>query len=235
MEDNPKRTVNGGIGVLQEHALHANLKRWYAQPGDRLEERVGRYVIDIVRDDLLIEIQTGNFSAIRRKLLALTKEHPVRLVYPIPAERWIVRAEPGGKIELSRRRSPIRGRLEHLFKELVRLTDLPALPNFSLEVLLIREEEVRVNDGNGSWRRKGWSIHNRRLIEVLTRTLLQGTEDYRRFLPHGLPEQFTARDLALVSSHPLYISQKLVYCLRRMGLVRLEGRRGRSYLYTEVR
>jgi hypothetical protein len=47
-----------GIGQLNEKALHASLKQWYARPGDRFEVAVGGFVIDIVRAELLIEIQT---------------------------------------------------------------------------------------------------------------------------------------------------------------------------------
>ena len=60
-----------GIGTLQENSLHAALKTWYAQPGDQLECKVDGYVIDLVRGDLLVEVQTANFSAIKRKLLKL--------------------------------------------------------------------------------------------------------------------------------------------------------------------
>lgn len=49
-----------GIGRLNEGPLHAALKRWCARPGDRLEAVVDGYVIDIVRADLLLEIQTGH-------------------------------------------------------------------------------------------------------------------------------------------------------------------------------
>ena len=46
------------IGTLRERPLHASLKRWYAEPGDRAEVAVDGYVIDLVRGDLLIEVQT---------------------------------------------------------------------------------------------------------------------------------------------------------------------------------
>ena len=42
------------IGTLNEKPLHAALKAWYAQPGDRLEVAVDGFVVDIVRGDLLI-------------------------------------------------------------------------------------------------------------------------------------------------------------------------------------
>ncbi len=72
------------FSTLNEKPLHEALKRWYAQPGDSFEVPVDGFVADIVRGDLLIEIQTKNFSAIKRKLEKLLVRHPVRLVYPIP-------------------------------------------------------------------------------------------------------------------------------------------------------
>ena len=56
------------IGTLREKPLHASLKRWYTQTGDRVEVRVDGFVIDIVRDDLLIEVQTRGFSSMKRKV-----------------------------------------------------------------------------------------------------------------------------------------------------------------------
>ena len=45
------------IGTMKERSLHASLKEWYAQPGDRVEAEVDGFVIDICRDGLLVEIQ----------------------------------------------------------------------------------------------------------------------------------------------------------------------------------
>ncbi len=226
--------AKNGIGTLREKSLHAALKAWYAGPGDRIEAPVDGYMIDIVRGDLLIEIQTRNFFAMKEKLAALTSSHPVRLVHPIAAEKWILHLQEAGAEPAARRKSPRRGRVEHLFTELVRFPRLVAHPNFSLEVLLIQEEETRLQDGKGSWRRKGWSIADRRLVSVLERVELNGPEDFRRFLPEALPRPFTSRDLARLRGLHLSLAGKLLYCLREMGLVEVSGRKGRSYLYQET-
>ena len=63
------------IGTMQERSLHAALKSWYAAPGDRLEQLVDGFIVDICRGDLLIEIQTRNLASIKRKLAALTARH----------------------------------------------------------------------------------------------------------------------------------------------------------------
>ena len=90
---------------MNEHSLHSAIKEWYTVPGDKFEVKVDDFIIDIARGSLLIEIQTKNFSAIKRKLSNLTKNHKVRLVYPIPERKWIVRVTETGET-ISRRKSP---------------------------------------------------------------------------------------------------------------------------------
>ena len=76
--------AGASIGTMRERHLHASLKQWYAEPGDRAEIPVDGYVIDLVRGDLLIEIQTRGFSGMRPKLAAmLARGHRIRVVHPI--------------------------------------------------------------------------------------------------------------------------------------------------------
>ena len=76
-----------GIGSLNEKPLHASLKKWYARPEDRFEVEVDGFVIDIVRDDQLLEIQTGNFASIRSKLKKLVRSHRVRYCQRLKSQR----------------------------------------------------------------------------------------------------------------------------------------------------
>ena len=220
-----------GIGLLNEKPLHASLKQWYAQPGDQFEIPVDGYVIDIVRDDLLIEIQTGNFSSIKFKLNKLACSHRVRLIYPIVQEKWIVRsAASDGRGAMRRRKSPKRGRFEDLFWELVSIPQLLSNPNFSLEVLMIRQEEVRRYEAKRKWRQRGWVIEGRQLLEVLDRRLFGASADWLRFLPEGLGA-FTTKELATEIDTRRELAQKMAYCLREARIIELIGRRGRANLY----
>src|SRR5689334_10711505 len=219
------------IGLLNEKPLHASLKQWYARPGDRFEVPVDRFVIDIVRDDLLIEIQTRNFASINAKLRELTRSYEVRLVYPVVQEKWIVRSgsDDGGVIV--RRKSPKRGRLEDLFWELVSIPQLLSNPNFSLEVLMIREEEVRrYRQTRKKWRSRGWIIEGRRLVDVVDQRLFKNSADWLAFVPDGL-QSFTTKDLATVADTRRDLAQKMAYCLRQARMIELIGRQGRSNLY----
>jgi hypothetical protein len=218
------------IGVLNEKPLHASLKRWYAQPGDRFEVPMDGFVIDIVRGDLLVEIQTGSVSSAKSKLTALAQSRPVRLVYPIAQEKWIVKPAGGPRGTVTRRKSPRRGRVEDLFREMVGCPHLLRNGNFSLEVILIREEEARWYNPKGSWRRRGWATEERRLLEVVHRRLFERPGDWRALLPEGLTS-FTARDLADELKIANGLAQRMVYLLRHGGIIDLTGRRGRANQY----
>ena len=224
------------IGTLNEKPLHAALKRWYAQPGDLTEVSVNGFTIDIVRGDLLIEIQTRNLSAIKRKLTALVEQHPVRLVYPIAQDKWIVRQSGNGKHTpgVGRRKSPRRGTVELVFEELVSLPHLLTHPNFSLDVLLIQEEEVRRQAGKLTRRRKGWAIQERRLLQVVGHRLFETPREMLALLPTALTEPFTTTDLAQATGRPLWLAQKMAYCLREMGAIIAVGKRGRGILYARA-
>ena len=219
-----------GIGLLNEKPLHASLKQWYARPGDRFEVLVDRFVIDIVRDDLLIEIQTRNFSSIKSKLTHLVRYHRVRLVYPIVQEKWIVRSATRNGKEPVRRKSPKKGRMEDLFWELVSIPQLLSNPNFSLEVLMIRGEEVRRYHDVKRRVRKRWLLEGRHLLDVLDQRSFGQSADWLRFLPDGL-EQFTTSDLASSMNTRRDLAQKMAYCLREARMIEMIGKRGRANLY----
>jgi hypothetical protein len=219
------------IGTLSEKSLHSALKAWYARAGDQLEVKVDGFHIDIVRGKVLIEIQTTNFSSQKRKLNTLIEKHPVRLVFPIAQEKWIIRLAEDGVTRLGRRKSPKQGSIYHLFKELVSLPRIIEKKNFSLEVLVTREEEIRHDDGQGSWRRKGWSIFDHHLIEVVGRHLFKEPADFLKLIPQSLQEPFSTRDLADSIEQPHWLAQKMAYCLRNMGLVHVVGKNGNALLY----
>jgi hypothetical protein len=222
------------IGTLNEKPLHGALKAWYAEPGDQLEVRVDGFIIDIVRGDLLVEIQTASFASIKRKLLELTAHHPVRLVYPIAREKWIVKLAEDGHSQLSRRKSPKRGRVEDVFAELVSFPTLLASPNFSLEVLLIQEEEVRRHDPRRAWRRRGWVTHERRLLEVVEVRCFETPADMAELLPPSLAEPFTTSDLAASLPRPRRLAQRMAYCLREMNVINPVGKQGNTILYVRA-
>jgi len=227
--------MSNSIGLLNEKPLHAALKKWYARPEDRFEVSVAGFEIDVVQGNLLVEIQTGNFASVKSKLMELTGVHPVRLVCPIAQEKWLVKLAKDGSGQTSQRKSPKRGKVEDVFWELVSFPELLLSPNFSLEVLLIQEEEVRRYEGKRKWWRRGWVTEERRLLEVVQRRLFETAADIGALLPPGLSEPFTTEDLADAVGSRRKLAQKMAYCLWKMGVIERVGKRGRANLYANCR
>ena len=219
-----------GINTYNENPLHAALKSYFSGPGGKFEVPVDGYIADLVQDGVLVEIQTANFGAMRRKLKSLLQKHPVRLIHPIAAEKWIVRLDMAGE-QIGRRKSPKRGRWEHVFGELVAFPQLMQDPNFTLAVILIQEEEVRIVDGKRRRRGKDWKRSERRLLNVVDQRLFLAPGDLLREIPDTIPTPFTTADLATLLSMPRWLGQKMAYCLRQMGAITSVGKKRNAIQY----
>jgi hypothetical protein len=217
------------IGTLNEGALHAQLKHWYQRPDDRTERVIDGFVVDLVRGDLLVEIQTGSFAPLRRKLELLTRQHPVRLVAPLPLVRRIIRLSDEGE-RLSARRSPRRGRPEDIFNRLVSIPSLLCRSHFELELLLTQQDEFRVYHGR-AFRRHGWVVAGRRLVSVEQCIRISSPDDAARLLPPNLPELFDTAQLAEAAAIERRLAQQMTYCLRALGVLQTAGKRGNAIVH----
>ena len=219
------------IGTLREKPLHASLKQWCSQPGDRFEEPVDGFVIDVVRGDMLIEVQTRSFSSMKRKLTTLLGNgHRIRIVHPIAVDKWIVKVDEDGA-EIDRRRSPRHGAPTDVFAELVSFPDLVPHPGLDLLIVMTNEEELRSHDPNKAWRRKGWVVQERRLVDIVDTLIIGDAADLSGLLPPGLPEEWTTADLARDLGRPRRIAQQMAYCLRGCGVAVPVGKHGNAVVY----
>lgn len=96
---------------------------------------------------------------------------------------------------------------------------------------MIEEEEQRCNDGMGSWRRGGVSIKDKRLLKVFDRIVFEESRDFQEFLPGDLDEYFTNKVLALKLGISVRLSQKITYCLRKMGAISIAGKKRNKVLF----
>jgi hypothetical protein len=215
---------------MREGPLHAAIKAVLAEPGDRFEVPVGRFVIDLVRaDGELVEVQTGGFAGLRGKLDALLDDHRMRIVHPVAAERRIVRVDEHGEV-LSARRSPRRATAAEVFDKLVAFPSLVSHPNLTLEILLAREDHIRAAAPISSWRRTR-DPGQRRLVDVLDRIEVKRPKDMLALLPSLPPEPFSTRELAALVGCGTMLAQRTAYCLRVTGLIEPAGKRGPTPLH----
>jgi len=161
------------------------------------------------------------------------------LVYPIAKEKWIVRKKchpeeqrtGSGKQILGQRKPPKVGRLSDLFEELVSIPELINHANLVLEIVLIQAEEIRHADGRGSWRRRGQSVHDRRLIQVLETVTFEKREDVLRFLPDDLEQPFSNQSLTARIGGYVHTTRRMTYGLKKMGVIQEVGKKGNQRLF----
>jgi hypothetical protein len=222
------------IGQMKETALHLEIKNWYSKPGDLLEHDVNGFIVDILRGDQIYEIQTGNFSKIKNKIRKLSKTHKLVIVYPVPVVRYIRRVEQETGVTLSRRKSPKKFSPLAVFGELVYLIQVIQDLKITFEILNVKDEIIYTNDGKGSWRRKGWSVSDRKLSSVEGKIVINQPLDFVHLLPEDLPAQFTTRILSKKGKIPIRLARQTTYCLYHLGLLQRSGKKGNAWLYSCV-
>jgi hypothetical protein len=220
-----------------ETSLHRQLKQHYAAEGAQCEVVLAGYRIDAVVDGRLIEIQHGSLAAIRDKIAKLLAKHKVTVVKPIVATKQLVKLDKRGGSEISRRLSPKRGRVLDVFDELVYFTRVFPHKRLTLEVALVDVEELRY-PGHGRRRRRrenDFQIEDQRLIRIAETRTFRTLGDLRRLLPAELPATFHTGHLATAMKIPRWIAQRIAYCLRETGGVRVVGKEGNAVLYRYTR
>lgn len=217
------------IGTLKESSLHRSLKTRYSD--SEIETQIGDYVCDGKRSDgELIEVQTGSFGPLKEKVKSLCKKNKVRIIHPIIIQKTIELFDTEGRL-LRKRKSPKKGCAFDLFKALVYAPELPLTKNLSIELAHIDVIEKRIDDGTGSWRRKGVRISDRFLGSWHHSVLLKSTKDYLKFIPFRKNRCFTAKDFGSEAGIGPDLARKTLYVLVKMGLVEKTGKQGRAIIY----
>ncbi len=220
-----------GIGTLQEKTVHAVMKNYYAPDEGMHEIPIGGYVADIYTGERIIEIQNGNFYKMRGKLDAFLTQYPVTVVYPIPHTKWLIWIdEESGELS-KKRKSPLTGSAYLAFKELYRIKSYLKAENLQFRFPLVDMDEYRLLNGWSKDRKKGSCRYDRIPVSLYDEVAVEKQEDYLQFLPEGLSEEFTARDLAKAAKIPARTAGLVLNILTYMEVTEQSGKRGNAYLY----
>jgi len=130
---------------------------------------------------------------------------------------------------VSVRYSPKRGALFDVFEDLMGLARVFPHANLEIEVLGVTIDEWRVP-------RRRWpyfEVIDRGLNEIHGSTTLVRAGDLWELLPGNYygREPFTTLDLAHGLNRPLWIAQRVAYCLRLTGAARVVGKTGNRVIY----
>ena len=219
------------IGIHNETSLHRDLKYTYAGPDGQIEADVGGFVADgVTAAGEYIEIQAGDFGRFKRKAVKLASLGKLRVVYPVIITKYIEVYSNKNKLQY-RRKSPKQGNAWDIFNVLIHAPELPLIPGITIELALVNVTERRIQDGKGTWRRKGVSISDRQLMTAHECICLRKPADYLRFIPFKKKETFTSGLLGEKAGIQADLARKTLYVLDKMGIVERVGKQGNSFVY----
>ena len=251
------------IGTLREKRLHAAIKLYLcpdetchempvadmtaAEPeGGEVFPQKRRMVADILTDGHILEVQTGGFFPLKEKIAWYLTHTPCRVtvVHPIPAVRHLSWINPEDGSIISRRKSPKRGRVRDVAKELYWLSEFIGDPRFTLRLLLIELEEYRMADGWSRDGKRGSNRYERFPTALLGDVTLSTPADYAAYFlpdtltspaPDGEVPVFTAADYARATGIRGKATYSMIHLLEHLGLIQeTEERVGRSKTYRKA-
>jgi hypothetical protein len=218
-----------------ETSLHQQLKRCYAADDSNMEVVIGRYRIDAIRDEELIEVQCASLSAIRAKCQNLLKRHRVRIVKPVIARTRIAKVKKAGGKVVSRRMSPKRGSVLDVFEELIYFTRVFPHPNLTIEIPMVEVEQLRGPQRKSRRWHRGYKVHDVRLETIAEHIELRDPADLFRLIqwPRA-PDHFNTADLASAIDRPRWFAQKVAYVLRQTGAIDAVNRSRTGVVYRQA-
>lgn len=220
-----------------ETTLHRQLKDHFCEPGARIEVPLGRYRIDVVNGDRLVEIQRSGLAAIRDKVNKLVCDgYQVDVVKPLVARKRLVKLTSIDGIVTSRRWSPLKATMLNVFDELLYFTRVFPHPNLRMLIPLVDVEELRY-PGHGRRRRKrknDFEVKDRLMLDIHETRVFQTVTDLQELLPDDLPKDFDTGELAAGLGVPRDQAQRIGYVLRKTGVAKEIGKRGNAILYRLV-
>jgi len=217
------------INTWNESLLHEELKTFFRGENGQTEVPIEGSICDIVNEDgSIIEIQTSNLGILKQKLSKLLLSRKVTLVYPI-AKNILVETWGVDNSLISRRKSPKHGTIFQLFKELTGIVGLLNHTNLILMVLFVDIMEIRIKDGKGSWRSKGVSKKDKKLLKMHESLEFKTLMDYGRLIPASVPELFTVKDLQKAGAG--IHAGRMAWVLRNCGCIKVYGKKGNAFIY----
>lgn len=223
----------GSRGAV-ETQLHRQLKERYCRDCAQMEVPVHGFRIDVVRHKELVEIQHGSLAAIRNKTATLLAAgYRILVVKPIITRKRLVRQSQLGGHILSERTSPKHGKLLDLFNDLVYFTRIYPHSRLAIEVPLIEVEERRY-PGHGRrrrWKATDFEVEDLSLVRVERTERFATADDLLHLVSDRLPRPFNTADLARQLKIERWLAQRIAYCLRETGAVRVAGRKRSGWQY----
>lgn len=223
-----------GIGRLGERTLHRILK-YFFEPDENFHEiKVGKFVADICKDNNITEIQTRDFSSLRKKLTAYSGKYNVNVVFPISEKKFISWVNSATGEITSRRKSPKSGKPWDILYELYRLRPIMPLTNVRFTLVMCETEDFKTFDCDSKGTKTSSKRFERIPTEIYDIITLEKTSDYNLLIPPSLGDNFTAAEFAKAAKMTKRTASCAIYALVSLGVIKHTDTVKRTYIYSRI-
>lgn len=215
------------IGTLNEKTIHNTLKNYYSKEFSH-EAKIGGFYADAAGENGIIEIQTANFNKLNNKLSKMLRVCHVTVVYPFEkiVHNYSINEHTGEIISSSKKTN---NSYSKFYLELYRIKAFLTNPNLTICVAELEIDKKTYYKDNRRIRYKG--IPREKIpVRYIREIRLDNKEDYMQFIPEGLPEQFTKKDLGKLckTTDPSIMLEILEY----VGIIKRVSKNGKSIVYS---
>lgn len=228
-----EKGMHGSVGTQNEKLIHAALKNYYAPYRDEQEIRIGNYFADAVGADGIFEIQTKGLYRLKEKLRVFLEYSRVNVVHPVISEYKTVFINSDTD-ETVKESSPRRERSElKIFEELYSIREFLTHRNLTVILCYLKaEKRVYFKNKLPDMRKKNERkkcVIQKIPVEILREEIFEEQSDYARFIPNGIPGEFTKKQLSAAAKESA--SSLRTEILRTTGLIEKTGKNGNEFVY----
>ncbi len=214
------------IGTLNEKTIHNTLKTYYSEEISH-EAKIGDFYADAAGENGIVEVQTASFNRLNNKLSKMLRACHVTVVYPYEkiVHNFSVNEQTGEVISSSKKTN---NSYSKFFLELYRIKAFLTNPNLTICIAELEINKKTYYKDNRRIRYRG--IPREKIpVRYIREIRLDSKEDYMQFIPEGLPEQFTKKDLSKLckATEPSIMLEILEY----VSAVKRVGKKGNAILY----
>lgn len=243
----------GGIGTLGEKQMHAAIKRFICSDESCHEVKIDgsalcidqsenekdnkkkkrRFVADVMKDGTIYEIQTGSFAPLHDKIEWILENttYNIVVIHPIAETKWInyINAQSG---DIERRtKSPLKGSFKDISGEIYYIREFIGNPRFSIVLLMMEAEQYKKNTVKDGRKRPKYQKYELIPVSLLRAHVFKSIDDYRIFIPEGLPEVFTTKTYSTFSKIRGRDAYSIVKTLSYLSLFEETDKIGRAAAY----
>ena len=225
-----------GIGTCNEKRIHRIIKRFVCSDENCFETKIGRYVADVLCGNEITEIQTASFANLIPKIRFYLEntDHNITVIYPMIAEKKIIRADRESGELIRTKRSPKHLSPPDALPELMYISEFIGEPRLEIKLLMIRADEYRYSE-KIRYRNKGAYDNDVIPRELIGAYIIRSADDIRDIVPAGARDDngHRAAELEKIFGYGGRKLYRAIGCLLKLGILKkvTEGKKNVKYYF----